>query len=417
MTFGTIKHLLQNSLLKELSILFTGTAIAQTITLASLPILTYFFSPSQFGTFALFFTIVNAIGFISAGRFDAALMLPKNDKHAETLFSLGFGLCVCVSIFSGIVFALIPQKFLAPSIQKVLIDFTIELPISIFLVGIYTLLVAKHNRDRNYKQMATARIFQNITVSAISIGLGYVTFGTKGLVYGFMAGQLLSAMFLMVGNTKLFYAHRIKRNEIFQLVKEYASFPLYSVPMVLLNTISINILIFLLTIYAGSSFVGLYSQAYKAVSYPFFILSSSFVPIFYQRITVSAKKQKMALYTCVASIVIGLVFLMPVFLWGETLFAYVFGEKWRLSGHIAALLIPLSIASFTANNVSSFFAVLNKNHILLIWQVLYVTLAVCLIYMLRNGDKMQLIALFSWFGMIMYGILTSILLFIVKDTK
>jgi len=417
MTFGTIKHLLQNSFLKELSILFTGTAIAQTITLISLPILTYLFSPSQFGSFALFFTIVNAIGFISAGRFDAALMLPNNNKQAETLFSLGFGLCVCVSILSGIVFALIPQKFLVPSFQKVLIDFNVEIPISIFLVGTYTLLVAKYNRDKNYKQMSIARILQNVTVSATSIGLGYVTFGTKGLVYGFIAGQFLSAMFLIIGNTKLFYVHRINRNELFQLGKEYASFPLFSVPMVLLNTISINILIFLLTIYAGSSFVGLYSQAYKAVSYPFFILSSSFVPIFYQRITVSVKKREMALYTCLGSIVIGILLLLPIYFWGETLFAFVFGEKWRLSGRIAALLIPLSIASFTANNVSSFFAVINKNHILLIWQVLYVTLAVCLIYMLRNGDKIQLITLFSWFGMVMYGILTSILLFIVKDTK
>jgi O-antigen/teichoic acid export membrane protein len=414
MTFEMIKNLLRNSFFVEIKILFTGTVIAQLITFATLPILTFLFTPAQFGVFALFFTIVNAIGFISAGRFDAALMLPKEEKNAALLFILGFVICIFVSIISAFIIIVLPIHFL-PIIACVVSEFKIEIPCSIFLVGIYTLLSAYCNRAKKYKQMSFARVLQNTVVSAFSISFGFFALSAKGLVYGFMLGQLLSSLLLLRNNVSVLKLHKYNFNECIKIGKEYKSFPLFSVPMVFLNTLSINILIFLLTIFVGSSFVGLYSQAYKAVSYPFFILSSSLVPVFFQRIVVSDKKNIFALRTFLMSIAIGIIILIPIFFWGETLFSLVFGEKWRLSGQIAAFLIPLSIASFAVNNISSLFAAINKNHILLIWQILYVTLAVSLVYMVRHCNTMHIISLYSWFGMTMYLGLAAILFFILKD--
>jgi teichuronic acid exporter len=404
-----LKPFLKNDILKELKTLFTGTVVAQTITIITLPVLAKLFSPAQFGDFALFFGIVNAIGFVAAGRFDAAVMLPKTEEKAKRLISIGIICCIGTALLSAFVILVASHFSFFKGFQQVISSFRFELPIAIFLVGFYTLLSSKYNRAKNYKKIAIARIAQNVVVSVFSISFGLLTFGSKGLVYGFMLGQLISILFL---SEKRFES--IDMSQTKDLMKEFKSFPLYSVPMVFLNTISINIMIFLLTLYVGSSFVGLYSQAYKAINYPLFIIASTISPIFFQKISVSENKRTIFLITFSASIIIGICLLFPIVIWGQQIFAFVFGEQWRLSGKIAAILFPMTVASFAITNVSTIFSATKSNLILLIWQIVYLSLSITIIYTFRNGDKLQLISYFSWFSTVMCILLAGIIVIIVK---
>jgi lipopolysaccharide exporter len=191
-----LKPFLKNDILKELKTLFTGTVVAQTITIITLPVLAKLFSPAQFGDFALFFGIVNAIGFVAAGRFDAAVMLPKTEEKAKRLISIGIICCIGTALLSAFVILVASHFSFFKGFQQVISSFRFELPIAIFLVGFYTLLSSKYNRAKNYKKIAIARIAQNVVVSVFSISFGLLTFGSKGLVYGFMLGQLISILFL-----------------------------------------------------------------------------------------------------------------------------------------------------------------------------------------------------------------------------
>ena len=224
---SAIKQFLKNDIFKELKTLFTGTVIAQTITIIALPVLAKLFSPAQFGDFALFFSIVNAIGFIASGRFDAALMLPQSEEKAKTLFSIGLLCCIGTSVLSIFIFLLAEHCSILKGFQHVITEFQVELPIAIFLVGFYRLLSSKYNRAKQYKQIAIARISQNIVVSSISISLGLLALGTKGLVYGFMLGQCISIILL---SKKQFAI--LNKSDAKEAIKEYKSFPLFSAPMV-----------------------------------------------------------------------------------------------------------------------------------------------------------------------------------------
>lgn len=411
MIIGIIKDIKQFGL-KEFKTLLTGTVIAQAITLAVLPILTKLYSPQQFGEFALFFSVANAIGMVSAGRFDAALMLPKQREEAQRLLIAGFIFCSLISITTLLVFLLIPSSILSGTFLKISTHFSLFSALAIFLTGIFLLLSAIQNRDKNYKEIAQTKIAQNITIGGLSISFGLLSFGTKGLIFGFIIGLILSS-FLLFRKSQI----SIHKTSILPLIKKYKSFPLYSVPMVFLNSISLNILIFLLTTYVGSSFVGLYSQAFKAVNFPLFIISSSFAPLFFEKVTNSENKMKLVSYSLGISLFVGFAILSPVLLWGESLFGFVFGENWRISGKIAALLIPLTVTSFAATNISNIFAALHRNSILLIWQIIYLLLSCILFYYLRNSDKMEIISLYSWFGTVMYVLLFGIIIMLLTVKK
>ena len=63
-------------------LLFSGTAAGQAIQVACIPLLTRLYSPEDFGTFALFVSIVSLLATISALRYEVAILLPRLESHA-----------------------------------------------------------------------------------------------------------------------------------------------------------------------------------------------------------------------------------------------------------------------------------------------------------------------------------------------
>ena len=68
----------------------TGTSLAQAIPIIISPILTRIYTPEDFGLLALFLSITNIIGSVANGRYELAIMLPKEDEDAINIAALGF---------------------------------------------------------------------------------------------------------------------------------------------------------------------------------------------------------------------------------------------------------------------------------------------------------------------------------------
>ena len=83
---------------KNIIKLTTGISIAQLIPVLITPILTQYFSPEQFGTYGLYVSIYTILGIISSGKYEMAIMLPKNKKDSVNLLALCFILAICFSV-------------------------------------------------------------------------------------------------------------------------------------------------------------------------------------------------------------------------------------------------------------------------------------------------------------------------------
>ena len=82
------------SFVKGVSALTTGTALAQLILLLVSPILTRIYSPSDFGDLAIFLSILSVISVFVCGRYELAIVLPKNVEEAINVLGLSFFLTV-----------------------------------------------------------------------------------------------------------------------------------------------------------------------------------------------------------------------------------------------------------------------------------------------------------------------------------
>jgi O-antigen/teichoic acid export membrane protein len=76
-----------------------------------------------------------------------------------------------------------------------------------------------------------------------------------------------------------------------------------------------------------------------------------------------------------------------ILLFGETLFGYIFGDEWTMSGKIAQVLVFSYAVKFVVSPLSSVLTALEKLKIMALWRVLYF-LAIVSLFFLRNIDAM-----------------------------
>ena len=94
------------SFIKNVTILSIGTALAQAVSIISIPVLSRLFPPEAFGVAAVFASVGGIGGIISCLRYDLAIMLPKEEKDAASVFFLSL---IFVFLVSGVFFIVLWQ--------------------------------------------------------------------------------------------------------------------------------------------------------------------------------------------------------------------------------------------------------------------------------------------------------------------
>src|SRR5664280_2838329 len=78
----------RSELLKNTSILISGTALAQLIPILLQPILRRYYTPDIFGAYSVYFSIVGILAIVSSFKYELAIILPRTDKEAANIFFL-----------------------------------------------------------------------------------------------------------------------------------------------------------------------------------------------------------------------------------------------------------------------------------------------------------------------------------------
>jgi len=354
--------------------LMTGTVVAQAVPIAISPILTRIYSPEEFGLFALFFAILSILSVLVNGRYENAVMLPKKDEDALHLFALG----IIINIFLSTIILIIITVFNDP-ITKALGNEEISLwlyfiPISLFFTGLFNILNSMNNRQKNYKDIASATITKSMVMVLVQLVIGLVKSGAAGLILG----QILAQFF---ANVKLFKNIIKDKKEIFSIKKlkiialaiKYKKFPIFSLPSALANVLSGQLSNILISSFYSVSTLGFYSFVQRILGIPSSLIGNSIGQVYYEEGTKERKKKGMLIDTFNTTfkklIILGLPSFSILFFVVEDLFAFVFGEEWRIAGHYAQIVIPMFFMRFVVTSLSSTYDIFQALKIELVWQV------------------------------------------------
>src|SRR5664279_3094846 len=78
----------KSELLRNTSILISGTALAQVIPMLLQPVLRRAFAPEVFGSYSVYRSLIGMLIIISSFKYELAIILPRKDTEATNVFFL-----------------------------------------------------------------------------------------------------------------------------------------------------------------------------------------------------------------------------------------------------------------------------------------------------------------------------------------
>jgi O-antigen/teichoic acid export membrane protein len=345
--------------------LMTGTTIAQAIPLAISPILTRLYTPKDFGVFALFLAIVGFFSVIASARYEQAILIPKKDEDAINIFALGFIITTTLSISLFILVVLFHDYFVKLLNNEEIGFWLYFIPLTVFFIGLFNLLVLFNNKKKEYKSIANATIVKSIVLAIAQLSIGFLVSG----VYGLISGQIISQFFTNLKLIKNIFKDKalllkINRIKIIALSKKYKNFPKFQTPHAMLNSFSSNLPIYIFTPFFGLGIVGLYSLSTRIVFAPLMILAGASAKVYNQQVSL-LYSQKKDTYTFTISLLKSLLkkIFIPfiVFIYfAPDIFRILFGNNWEEAGVYTQILSPWLLLNVLVATVAFIPSLVNK---------------------------------------------------------
>ncbi len=416
-----ITGLVNNSFIKNVSIVASGSVVAQLIGIAFSPVITRLYGPEAFGILGVFLASSAIIVTVSSLTYQIAIVLPKKDDDAKAIAVLSF--IIAAAISSGI--ALILFLFRQPLISLLHLE---EISSFIFLIPVFILFTASHKiveqwiiRKGEFKKKAKVGIVQSLIVNTSKSGIGLIHPGALILVSISTFGHLLHAFMLSWTLTKKKHSSHGLKNASwlrFSSIKEAAfrhkDFPVYRAPQAFLGAFTKNLPMIIIASFFGPVYAGFYALGQKVIKHPAGIISDSVGKVFYPWISKAfneGKNIKLLLTKATLALAgIGIIPFGAIILFGPSLFGFIFGNEWVNAGEYSRWLSVWIFFDFIRVSAIQTIPVIGIQSFFLIYTTVSTVIRVSALFLaaLIIKDAVLTVAVFS----IVSGLLSLLLLLV-----
>lgn len=352
---------------KNILVLLSGTTIAQALPIVLMPVLTRFYSPEDFGVFAIFVAVSLILGAIANARYELALTLPESLDEAISVAALGIVIAFFFSVVLLIPFVLFNSEICNLFNNNDISVWLYFIPLVVLMIGIFNIFNFLNTRLLNYKDIAAAHIHRSVAMVSVQLVLGLLRSGAGGLIVGQISSHLAA---VIRGGSKLPLQKIARRTLDFRRMKvsavRFRRFFIYMFPATLMNSLSNNFIVLYLPSLFSLSVLGFFSLAQRALGAPSALIGSSIGQVYMQE--ASAEKIKTGIVknafvkTFKKLVVISFLLFAPLYFIVEDLFALVFGEAWRIAGQYTEILLPYFAINFIVSSLSVTDSVMEKQY-------------------------------------------------------
>jgi O-antigen/teichoic acid export membrane protein len=368
--------LLRSELLRDTSILISGTALAQLIPILLQPILRRYFSPEIFGAYSVYLSLVGILIVISSLRYELAIILPRRDKEAGGVFFLS----VIINLFFNIIlllFIILFQKDILKflNLSGTFVDYLFIVPLGTFLISTYNCINYWLIRKKKFLPISVNKFIRRGFEGSAQITFKF-TKVSHGLVYGDLIGQLANVISGIYQGLKCGLSFRLfSLTKIKYALNKYSEYPKFSTVPAFMSACSYLLPAIMINKFYSAENTGYFDLSKLLLSIPMALVASSISNVLLQRIS-EKRKSKLSIRKDLISIFIFvaigvLIEIGIIMFWAEDIFRIFFGDKWILSGTISKILIWAFAFNFIISSFSSIFISLNKIKLLSVWQLFY----------------------------------------------
>jgi O-antigen/teichoic acid export membrane protein len=389
-----------------------GTASSQVIAFFTVPLLTRIYLPETFGIVAVFTSFVTILTAITCLRYENAIMLPEKDEEAVNVLSLGIIIAGFFTLFVSLLVFFVGKPMAVLLGVPTIAPYLWLVPIGVFFSGIFRVLVLWNSRIRLFGSVSIAQITNTTITRIYQLVLGVIRGSQSStLIVGQVFGPFLISGILVIQVWRKwggFFQEHVRLKHIIVQLKRYKKFPLIDTWGILLNNISIQMPVFMLSWFFSQVVVGYYSQGYRLLQVPLLLIAQSVSQVFFQRASVarSTEGELKNVFEQVFEglIAIGLGPTLIVMIVGQDVISVLLGSNWGEAGLYLQILVPWIFVVLISSPLSTVFTVLERQELLVFF---HIVILLSRVISLAIGGFLQNIyltlILFSVTGVLVYG--------------
>nr|WP_164837284.1 oligosaccharide flippase family protein [Vibrio alfacsensis] len=172
-----------NNIFKSILTLATGSISSSVIVAFSLPLLSRLYTPSEFGIFGIYLTIIGLVSLVGCGKLETALMLTSRENERMILLKTCNILAICTILIFALPLLLFHTQFANYLGTKSIIPVVLLLPGALLMCW-YNIFTVNANSSRMYMAVSKGTFYRAIVLVVLQAIFSYVFYGANGLILG-----------------------------------------------------------------------------------------------------------------------------------------------------------------------------------------------------------------------------------------
>lgn len=383
-----------------------GTVLSMALQTLSFLWLGRLYPAEVMGVYEYFSTGYSILLIVATGRYELAIMLPKEENDGFLLVLLSAGLSLLFSLGMGVVFCI--AAWLGAKL-----DWAAYLPLCLAVLGVYYSCNYWLNRRKDYWKLAVNRVLQGLLMFGFNLLFAYFLPDKRyGMIFGYILSQAL-VMAVLVFYLVRDYRRldlRISFLRIKELAREYLNFPKMSCLSGVVNNLAVRLPTILLGVFAGEAVVGQYGMMNKILGAPITAISEAIRDVFRQK----ASREYAHRGECEATYrstfrTLALVAVLPfllIMLGGKPVLELVYGRKWEMAGTFILLMSPFYYVKFVVSPLTFMTYIAGKQGFDMKWQIAFCAASASAFGLgyLLTGESYGMMLCFGLAQTLLYGV-------------
>lgn len=367
---------LKSDLLRNTSILISGTALAQLIPILLQPVLRRYFSPDTFGAYSVYTSLIGILIVISSFRYELAIILPDNDKEAAAVFYLAVILNFIFNIFLILVIFLWKIKILLfLNLPDKFAIYLYLVPLGTFLFSLYQSLNYWLIREKRFLPISLNKFIRRGFEGGAQLTFKFAKV-SNGLIYGDLIGHISNICSgIYQGMRSGLSISLFSPRKIMYVLYRYSDYPKFNIVPAFMSACSYLLPAIMINKFYSPENTGYFDLSKLLLSIPLALIATSISNVLLQQISekdkskISIRRDLISMFYLVA--LVSVLEIGTIMFFAEDIFRIFFGPKWIFSGTISKIMVWAFTFNFIVSSFSSIFISLNKIKLLSAWQVLY----------------------------------------------
>jgi O-antigen/teichoic acid export membrane protein len=348
--------------MRAIAMLSGGQVIAIAIPILAAPILGRLYTPADYGALAQYMAPAAVLGVVACLQFQHAIIAEGSDRTAGAVAWL----CIMTAVGVGAVVALGVAALWSPMLAGSTAGrWFFLLPITVVGAGVTAAGSFLANRHRRYRWIATMQVANVATTVALSIALGFQSWGADGLLTAYFLGQGIQVgghLWLLALLRDSLRFPSLARLRV--LVRRHWKFPAFTLPSEFSGQINMQAPIFALSGIGADATLGAFARARQLVSMPITLLSGAVAQVFRREAAelyrTTGSCRALMLRTAGGLLLAGIGPCLLFMVFAPWLFTVYLGSSWREAGEVARMIAPAWLLAMVVSPVSTIFYIANR---------------------------------------------------------